>query len=81
MAGAHAEPQRRDRIFAAPLQRDAEGRVAWDQMWQGFCELALAGGPLPSRWTVGAVLVLSAPAAGRGPSTTVPHDVPGQSTA
>jgi drug/metabolite transporter (DMT)-like permease len=37
----------------------------------------LAGGAL----VVGAVLVLSAPAAGRGPSTTVPHDVPGQSTA
>jgi sirohydrochlorin cobaltochelatase len=32
-------------MAAAPLQRDAEGRVAWDQMWQGFCELALAGGP------------------------------------
>jgi sirohydrochlorin cobaltochelatase len=30
---------------AAPLLRDADGRVAWDAMWQGFCELALAGGP------------------------------------
>ena len=30
---------------AAPLQRDADGQVAWDAMWQGFCELALAGGP------------------------------------
>ncbi len=30
---------------ATALQRDDEGRVAWDQMWQGFCELALAGGP------------------------------------
>jgi sirohydrochlorin cobaltochelatase len=30
---------------------DAEGRVAWDQMWQGFCELALAGGP-PHRGTL-----------------------------
>ena len=38
-------------MSAAPLQRDAEGRVAWDQMWQGFCELALAGGP-PHRGTL-----------------------------
>jgi sirohydrochlorin cobaltochelatase len=30
---------------AAPLARDADGRVAWDRMWRGFCELALAGGP------------------------------------
>ncbi|MCG8351363.1 MAG: sirohydrochlorin chelatase [Chloroflexales bacterium] len=36
---------------AAPLVYDAEGRVAWDQIWGGddpnspFCELALAGGP------------------------------------
>ncbi len=36
---------------AAPLQRDAEGRVAWDAMWQGFCELGLAGGP-PHRGTL-----------------------------
>jgi sirohydrochlorin cobaltochelatase len=36
---------------AAPLQRDPDGRVAWDQMWQGFCELALAGGP-PHRGTL-----------------------------
>jgi sirohydrochlorin cobaltochelatase len=36
---------------AAPLARDAEGRVAWDRMWQGFCELALAGGP-PHRGTL-----------------------------
>jgi sirohydrochlorin cobaltochelatase len=27
------------------LQLDADGAVAWDRMWQGFCELALAGGP------------------------------------
>lgn len=38
-------------MSAAPLQRDAEGRVAWDSMWQGFCELALAGGP-PHRGTL-----------------------------
>jgi sirohydrochlorin cobaltochelatase len=36
---------------AAPLLRDAEGRVAWDRMWQGFCELGLAGGP-PHRGTL-----------------------------
>jgi len=36
---------------AAVLQRDDDGRVAWDQMWQGFCELALAGGP-PHRGTL-----------------------------
>ena len=36
---------------AAALQRDDDGRVAWDQMWQGFCELALAGGP-PHRGTL-----------------------------
>ena len=36
---------------AAPLQRDDDGRVAWDTMWQGFCELALAGGP-PHRGTL-----------------------------
>ncbi len=36
---------------AADLEFDAEGRVAWDRMWQGFCELALAGGP-PHRGTL-----------------------------
>ena len=36
---------------AAPLQRDDDGQVAWDRMWQGFCELALAGGP-PHRGTL-----------------------------
>jgi cation diffusion facilitator family transporter len=29
---------------AAALQYDADGQVAWDQIWTGFCELALAGG-------------------------------------
>lgn len=29
---------------AAALQYDADGQVAWDQTWTGFCELALAGG-------------------------------------
>jgi sirohydrochlorin cobaltochelatase len=27
------------------LQFGPDGAVAWDRMWQGFCELALAGGP------------------------------------
>lgn len=30
---------------SAPLTYDAEGRVAWDHVWRGFCHLALAGGP------------------------------------
>jgi hypothetical protein len=30
---------------SAPLKYDAEGLVAWDQMWGSFCDLAMAGGP------------------------------------
>jgi cation diffusion facilitator family transporter len=30
---------------AAALEYDKDGNVAWDEMWTGFCELALAGGP------------------------------------
>jgi len=30
---------------SAPLKYDAEGQVAWDQMWGSFCDLAMAGGP------------------------------------
>ncbi len=30
---------------SAELKYEAEGKVAWDEMWQGFCDLALAGGP------------------------------------
>jgi len=29
----------------APLQFGPDGRVAWDEMWTTFCDLALAGGP------------------------------------
>lgn len=29
---------------AAALQFDSDGEVAWDEMWTGYCELALAGG-------------------------------------
>jgi sirohydrochlorin cobaltochelatase len=34
-----------DPMGAAALECDPDGAVAWDRMWQGFCELALAGGP------------------------------------
>jgi sirohydrochlorin cobaltochelatase len=30
---------------SAGLKYDAEGRVAWNEIWQSFCDLALAGGP------------------------------------
>jgi sirohydrochlorin cobaltochelatase len=30
---------------SAGLRFDANGKVAWDQMWDTFCDLALAGGP------------------------------------
>lgn len=30
---------------SAGLKYDAEGQVAWDQMWGSFCDLAMAGGP------------------------------------
>lgn len=30
---------------SAPMLYDENGEVAWDEMWTGFCELALAGGP------------------------------------
>lgn len=30
---------------SAPWVYDDEGRVAWDRMWGGFCDLAMAGGP------------------------------------
>lgn len=29
----------------AGLKFDAGGKVAWDEIWQGFCDLAMAGGP------------------------------------
>lgn len=46
-------PRYRDpgvRVSAAPmgaaaLEYDDDGNVAWDAMWTGYCELALAGGP------------------------------------
>ena len=30
---------------AAGLKYDADGRVAWDEIWGSFCDLAMAGGP------------------------------------
>jgi sirohydrochlorin cobaltochelatase len=36
---------------AAPLKFGSDGKVAWDEMWQSFCDLALAGGP-PHRGTL-----------------------------
>ncbi len=36
---------------AADLKYDSSGRVAWDEMWADFCDLALAGGP-PHRGTL-----------------------------
>ncbi len=30
---------------SAPLRRGDDGLVAWDQMWDTFCDLAMAGGP------------------------------------
>ena len=38
-------------MAAADLIFDAGGRVAWDQIWGDFCDLALAGGP-PHRGTL-----------------------------
>lgn len=38
-------------MSAAGLVFDADGRVAWDQIWGDFCDLALAGGP-PHRGTL-----------------------------
>ncbi len=36
---------------SAPLNYDDDGKVAWDTIWQSFCDLALAGGP-PHRGTL-----------------------------
>lgn len=36
---------------AAALEYDDDGEVAWDEMWTGYCELALAGGA-PHRGTL-----------------------------
>jgi hypothetical protein len=36
---------------SAPLKYDAAGRVAWNEIWGSFCDLAMAGGP-PHRGTL-----------------------------
>ncbi len=36
---------------SAGLKFDASGRVAWDEIWKTFCDLAMAGGP-PHRGTL-----------------------------
>jgi sirohydrochlorin cobaltochelatase len=36
---------------SAPLRYDDEGRIAWNEVWRSFCDLALAGGP-PHRGTL-----------------------------
>jgi hypothetical protein len=36
---------------SAPLKYDAAGRVAWNEIWATFCDLAMAGGP-PHRGTL-----------------------------
>lgn len=45
-ASVSAEP-----MGAADLVYDAEGKVAWNEIWGDFCDLALAGGP-PHRGTL-----------------------------
>ena len=30
---------------SAGLKFDADGKVAWDEIWGSFCDLAMAGGP------------------------------------
>jgi len=35
----------------APMRYNADGQVAWDEMWTDFCDLAMAGGP-PHRDTL-----------------------------
>src|SRR5215212_6768666 len=30
---------------SAGLKYGDDGQVAWDQMWESFCDLAMAGGP------------------------------------
>mgnify|MGYP001237917349 CR=1 FL=1 len=32
-------------MASAPMRYNEDGEVAWDEMWTGFCDLALAGGP------------------------------------
>jgi sirohydrochlorin cobaltochelatase len=45
------EEVRPQSMGTAQLKLDDEGKVAWDQIWTSFCDLALAGGP-PHRGTL-----------------------------
>ncbi len=45
------ENVRPESMGSAELKYDDEGKVAWDQIWTSFCDLALAGGP-PHRGTL-----------------------------
>ena len=49
---------------AAGLTFDADGRVAWDQIWGSYCDLAMAGGP-PHKGTLLAPGTLNEIAAAR----------------
>jgi sirohydrochlorin cobaltochelatase len=42
---------RPESMGTAPLRFDSGGKVAWNEMWTSFCDLALAGGP-PHRGTL-----------------------------
>jgi len=39
------EPMQPKPMRSAALKYDADGQVAWDQIWGSFCDLAMAGGP------------------------------------
>ncbi len=56
----HGEPIAAVPMASAPFQYRDDGRPDWASMWQGFCELALYGGP-PHR---GVDEALSAPSSG-----------------
>jgi sirohydrochlorin cobaltochelatase len=58
----HGEPIIATPMAAAPFRYRDDGRPDWGAMWQGFCELALYGGP-PHR---GADAALSATRADTG---------------
>jgi sirohydrochlorin cobaltochelatase len=42
---AHYEDVKPVSMGSAGLKFDAAGRVAWDEIWGSFCDLAMAGGP------------------------------------
>jgi hypothetical protein len=42
---AHYEEVQPVSMGSAGLRYDKRGRVAWDEIWESFCDLAMAGGP------------------------------------